>query len=355
MPAAWRLRWAVAVVPVEFPGIGALTTEVITRTHAAVAAAGAGSPPLFLVLFDLRRRSQCGVASEGLFLVASLHQVVVPICGVAVGADARPPCLVVASGTPGPAGAAADGEVVPVESEDGGDNSDEVAEENVEGVVAEVEPAGAGDEDGEEGGEHHDGEEVNGRSSGLAADGRQGLLVLVELLSFAAIRAGLGNPRGEGGEGGVVDLGRARDEGDGDGELAGEEQREVDEASRGSAGVTRGVASEALVELIRVRLLANVGRNEHSNGENLVELGGNILLGDAANDKLAEVGEVWLAAGEHIGTRAAKHVLHAVCDEPGAHKGQSQTDQAGVKLPQLALPQQRGWRALGDGVSRNEY
>lgn len=52
-----------------------------------------------------------------------------------------------AAGSPCPARTARDGEVVIPKGEDGADEADEVAEEDVEGVVPEIPPAGAGNVD----------------------------------------------------------------------------------------------------------------------------------------------------------------------------------------------------------------
>lgn len=48
-------------------------------------------------------------------------------------------------------------------------------------------------------------------------------------------------------------------EGDVHRELAGNEEREVDETSRSRRRVTTGVAAETIVELLIIGLLANVG------------------------------------------------------------------------------------------------
>lgn len=92
------------------------------------------------------------------------------------------------------------------------------------------------------------------------------------------------------------------DERDRDGEFAGEEEREIDEASRRSSRVAAGVASEAIVKLVLVGLLANVARVE--------EIGGWLSI-EAADSILGQVGKVGLAAREQIGSRLATHVLDA--------------------------------------------
>ena len=82
-----------------------------------------------------------------------------------------------AAGAPGPPGAAGNGQVVVAEGEDGRDGADEVAEDDVEAVVAVVPPPRAGDEDRGEEGQDCEAEEVDGRRRGLPPDGRDGLVV----------------------------------------------------------------------------------------------------------------------------------------------------------------------------------
>lgn len=182
--------------------------------------------------------------------------------GVTEAANTGPERLVVAARAPGPAGAAGDGQMVVAECEDGSDDADKVTEEDVKGVVAEVPPARTGDEN--RGAEGYDGEaeKVKRRRGGLTADGGDSLVVSGDILvakdrveggrgrdvavnaTGVAIRvAAVGelvgvwagnfdarhaSARGECGESrGIGETGR-RKEGDRDGELARDEEGEVD-------------------------------------------------------------------------------------------------------------------------------
>ena len=69
---------------------------------------------------------------------------------IAEVANAGPESLVVGTGTPSPAGTLRNREMIVAESKDGSDDADEEAEEDVEAMVAEVEPAGTRDENGAE-------------------------------------------------------------------------------------------------------------------------------------------------------------------------------------------------------------
>lgn len=166
---------------------------------------------------------------------------------IAQTANASPEGAFVAARTPGPACASADGKVVVVEGVEGGDNTHQVAEEDIEAVVAHVIPTGAGDKYGNAEGEEGEDEEVDGGSSSLTAK----RLDLGVVLAHIAKERDLGSERGGGrsvveaaGASGLVEInfraqagreggvrsssssprsysGRRRNEGDGDGELAG--------------------------------------------------------------------------------------------------------------------------------------
>lgn len=85
-------------------------------------------------------------------------------------ADSSPEGPVGTARGPCPASSRANGHVVVAEAVDGGDDADEEAKEDIEAVVAVVEPARGGDEDGDAEGHKRDGEEVHGRRSGLATN-----------------------------------------------------------------------------------------------------------------------------------------------------------------------------------------
>lgn len=90
---------------------------------------------------------------------------------------AGPERLVVAAGAPRPPSSVRDGQVVVAEGEEGRDGSNQIAEEDIKGMVAEVPPPGAGDEDGAEEGNDRDAEQVDGRRRGLPSDCRDRLVV----------------------------------------------------------------------------------------------------------------------------------------------------------------------------------
>lgn len=102
---------------------------------------------------------------------------VLPVGGVAIGADAGPEGLVVAAGAPGPAGARADRQVVVPEREPRRDGADDVPEQDVEAVVPEVEPPRARDEDRREEREHRDHQQVDGRGRRLPPHREHGRVV----------------------------------------------------------------------------------------------------------------------------------------------------------------------------------
>lgn len=103
--------------------------------------------------------------------------ILLPVHGIAKTADASPPGLVGTPRAPGPPGALRDGQVVPPKGKDGANGAHEEAEEDVEAVVAKVEPARGGDEDGGEEGRCGEDEEVQRGCGGLAAGGGEGGVV----------------------------------------------------------------------------------------------------------------------------------------------------------------------------------
>lgn len=144
---------------------------------------------------------------------------------------------------PCPSRAGADGEVVVSEAEDTGDDADEVAEEDVESVVAEVGPPGRGDENRGEEGEKGEDEEVHGRRGSLSPGGQGNSLRRAVLKRTGAVlRMLMGTVVGHNGrsprvrearrEGRLRQLKSSRgqgvgQEGDDDGELAGYEEGQV--------------------------------------------------------------------------------------------------------------------------------
>lgn len=134
----------------------------------------------------------------------AIIDILLPIHRVAKTAHASPPRLVGAPRAPGPARALGHGQVIPAEREEGADGAHEEAEEDVEAVVAKVEPARGGDEDGGEEGRRGEDEEVQGGRGGLAAGrgqrgvvggeepGRGGRVVVVRVEMPALFGKGVG-------------------------------------------------------------------------------------------------------------------------------------------------------------------
>lgn len=145
--------------------------------------------------------------------------------------------------------------MVVAEREEGTDQADEVAEQDVEAVVAEVEPARTGDKDGREPRDDADQQQVERRRGSLEAYGGHGARVSRKtlllgradaaacvgpsapracgasrghLVRFGPAHGGHGgvmaSPRGKGGEGGGIDIRAGGEEGNCDGELAGDEK-----------------------------------------------------------------------------------------------------------------------------------
>lgn len=110
--------------------------------------------------------------------------------------------------------------------------------------------------------------------------------------------------------------GSRHDERNSDGKLAGEEQRGVDETGSGGGGVTTGVGSESVIELVGVGLTADVGGDELAVHAAKVE---------SSNDILLVVLDIWVATGEQIRSGLAKNVLHSLCEPPGRDKSEGET------------------------------
>lgn len=203
-----------------------------------------------------------GIRTQRLLLISGTVVLAnVVIGGVAVATNARPKRLVAAARAPSPPSALRNRQVVVAEGEEGRDEPDDVAEEDVEAVVAEVEPARGCDVNGCEPRNDADQKQVQRRCSGLAAHGGDCARVLRKpllldcadaatrigapargtcrtprghLVRFGSAHGGIhgrvvAGPRREGGERFGVDSRAGGKEGDGDGELAGDEEREVDE------------------------------------------------------------------------------------------------------------------------------
>ncbi|KAL2275899.1 hypothetical protein FJTKL_01453 [Diaporthe vaccinii] len=331
-----------------------------------------GAPPRRLLAIVIPPQAAAPRAGHGAVLVADASEAgllvdragllaeVFPVHGVAEAADAGPEGLVAAAGAPRPAGALRDGQVVPAEGEEGTDEADEEAEEDVEAVVPEVVPPRAGDEDGREEGRGGEDEQVQRRGRRLLPHRRQPLVVSGEevrcrlvvrgRVEVLLLEGGLQAPGRrvagrEGGEGGRrvgLACGRGGEEGEGDGELAGDEQAQVGQPRRGGARVARRVGPEPVLQQV-----LRVGPVGHA----AADAGGDeplVAVGDfqAAHDVLRVVIDVRVAARQQVRARLAEEVLHAVGDEPGRSQGEGEPQPADVELPQLALPDQGLGRAL---------
>lgn len=126
----------------------------------------------------------------------------------------------------------------------------------------------------------------------------------------------------------VVRMRSCGHEGHGHSKLAGKEQRQVQEAARRGSRVATGIASEAIIELGLVGLLANVRGIELTDA--VAQLG---LAPKAADEVLGRILEIWLASREKIGSGFAAHVLDATNKEEAASNGHEESQQANVKLP----------------------
>lgn len=146
-----------------------------------------------------------------------------------------------------------------------------------------------------------------------------------------------------------------RHEGDGDGELAREQQRRVDQAGGGGARVARGVAAEAVVEEGGVGVLADGSAHELAVVGAVGAVAAVVGQGEEADDVGGPVDEVGLAPRQQVRARLAEQVLHALGDDPGADERERQAQPPHVQLPQLALPYHRLGRAGGDGRTRHEH
>lgn len=346
-------RLAPLIHPIELNVLKLIVCRASGPLATVHSTSGSRGPPR-AVYIDVARLAEVG----GL---QALRVVVKIVAREAQAADASPEGAVVAARAPGPACAGHDGQVVVAEAVYGRDGADEEAKEDVEAVVTKVEPARGGDEDGQAEGDEGDGEEVDGGRGGLAPQRLQARVVLgvavqgpqlaggiaaqARLLKRVAAGRGHGARR-EGAVHGVVERrGRGHDKRQGDGELARQEQRQVDEAGGGRGRVAAGVAAEAVVELLAVGLLADVARIEPAAGR---------LLAEAADDVLGGVGDVGLAPREQVGPRLAAHVLDAADEEEGGANGHEEPQPADMQLPHLAFPDEGVACVFGHGAAGDE-
>ena len=89
-----------------------------------------------------------------------------------------------------------------------------------------------------------------------------------------------------------------------------------------------GEGFEGVVDQVRVWVLADAGVDE---GPPRIK-----VLAVATNDVLLDVCEVGLAASDAAGSRLAEEVLHALGDEKGNDKRESESSPAFLPLPELA-------------------
>ena len=138
-----------------------------------------------------------GIRTQRLLLVSGAIVLAnVMVSRVAVTTNTRPERLVAAARTPSPASTLRNRQVVVAEGEEGGDEPDDVAEEDIETVMAEVEPARGCDEDGREPRDDADQQQIEWWRGGLAAHGGHRARVLRKtlLLDYAAAAARVGAP-----------------------------------------------------------------------------------------------------------------------------------------------------------------
>ena len=85
---------------------------------------------------------------------------------------------------------------------------------------------------------------------------------------------------------------------------------------------------ESIIHKMRIRVLANVGGDKRPPG---IE-----VLAVATDDVLLDIVEVWLTASNATWSWFAEKVLHALGDEEGNDKRESQASPAFLPLPELA-------------------
>lgn len=107
-----------------------------------------------------------------------MRGVVQVVASEAQAANASPECTVVATRSPSPTGTSHDGQVVVSEAVDGGDGANEETKQDIETVVAEVEPSRGSDEDGQTEGDKSNGQQVDGRGSSLSSNRLKSRVVL---------------------------------------------------------------------------------------------------------------------------------------------------------------------------------
>lgn len=162
-------------------------------------------------------------------------------------AESDGPGSLAAPRSPGPPRSLVDGKVVPSERKPGDQDAHETSEENVEAVVTEVAEAGGGDIDRCRKGDKRDDQEIGGRRGGLvpkrdgSGSGESVGIVCRGILGGEGVGVVRGVDRGFGpmllvmGKGTrdgarVGGEGTGGEEGNGNGELGGEEEGQVGEA-----------------------------------------------------------------------------------------------------------------------------
>lgn len=137
-----------------------------------------------------------------------------------------------------------------------------------------------------------------------------------------------------------------------DRKLARDKERQINQPRGGTARVPTGITPKPILENMRRILivrhpLANIRRDKTI----VPALPAHIL---PADNEILPILQVRVAPRQGVGPRFAKHVLHAVGDEPDARERQRQAEPADVQLPELALPDEGFGGPPGHGVPRYE-
>jgi hypothetical protein len=112
------------------------------------------------------------------------------------------------------------------------------------------------------------------------------------------------------------------------GEFRADEEEEVEETGPGEGSVAARERLESIIYKMRIRVLADVGGDKRPPGIEILTV--------ASNDVLLDVVEVWLTASDAAWSWFAEEVLHALGDEEGNDKRESEASPAFLPLPELA-------------------
>ena len=131
------------------------------------------------------------------------------------------------------------------------------------------------------------------------------------------------------GKGGVVGEGLAGEVGDSDGEFGADEEAEIEQAGPGERCMTTGERFESVIDEVRIRVTANIGRHQDPA---VIQ-----ALAVATHSIALELGQIRLTARNTARPGFAEEQFHALRDEEGEGEGERKPGPALVPFPEFAL------------------